>query len=290
MTQHDSARPRLFPLVLVACSAFWSEGLPAQSDEVRVSYSVEPSAITMHEPVIVRFDVTNESSQPIRLQLGADRKENFSLVIQWPDGSTHKRPPLPRREGAFGLGTVELSPGERLRHKLLLNEWASFPTPGEYQLDVRLVTPIEMSAGAKVVTDPYQASLKVLPRDEVQLKAACEKLAAQIESSNFDVRDMNNAAAALASIDDPVVVPYLERALRSGKYVEKPIISALVNVGNEDAAQVLIDVVRESPAWPPDAQTSAGTRALLAKQGLQALAATTSNETLKQEIIRSVPK
>lgn len=288
MPQPHPVRLPLFALLLAACSGSWAEKLSAQTEGVSVSYSLEPSVITMHEPLIVQFDVLNESTQPITLQLGTDRKENLSLVIQRPDGSKHERPPLPLREGAFRLGNVDLGPGKRLREQLLINEWASFTTPGKYQLDVRLLTPIEMSSGAKFVSKAYRTSFEVLPRDESQLKAACERLVQQIKSTN-DVGELHNAASALAHIDDPIVVPYLERALRSGKYVEHPIIDGLARIGNEDAAQILIAVVKESPAWPPNVDTMAGTRAILAWQALHKIATNTSNERLKQEISRSVP-
>jgi hypothetical protein len=288
MPQRSPARLPLFALLLVACSGAWAEKLSAQTEGVSVSYSVEPSVITMHEPLIVHFDVLNESTQPITLQLGTDRKENFSLVIQSPDGSKHERPPLPRREGAFQPGNVDLGPGKRLRQQLLLNEWASFTTPGKHQLDVRLLTPIEMSSGAKFVSKLYRTSFKVLPRDESQLKTVCERLVQQIKSTD-DARELHNVASALAHVDDPIVVPYLERALRSDKYVEHPVIDGLARIGNEDAAQILIAVVKESPAWPPNVDTMAGTRAILAWQALHKIAANTSNERLRQEIQRTVP-
>ena len=289
MPQVYPVRLPLFAALLVACSVLWAEKSSAQSEGVRVSYSVEPTVITMHAPVIVHFDVVNESRQPITLRLGTDRKENFSLVLQRPDGSKHKRPPLARREGAFRVGNVDLGPGKRLREQLLLNEWASFTAPGEYELDVRLLTPIEISAGAKFVSEPYHTSFKVLPRDESQLKAVCERLVQQINSTN-DVGELHEAASALAHVDDPIVVPYLERALRSGKYVEHQVIDGLARIGNEDAAQILIAVVKEAPAWPPNVDTTGGTRATLAWQALHTIAATTSNERLKQDISRSVPK
>lgn len=288
MTQQYPVRLRLFTLLLVGSSGLWTGRLPAQSEGVSVSYSVEPAVITMHEPVIVRLDVSNESAEPITVRLGRDRKENFSLALQWPDGSEHKRPPLSRREGLFAIGTIKLGPGERLRHQLLLNEWADFPGPGEYEIDVRLLTPIKMTSGAKFVSEPYHTGFKVLPRDESKLQAACERLVQQIESTD-DVREGNDAASALAYVDDPIVVPYLERALRSGKYVEHPVIDGLARVGSEEAAQILIAVVKESPAWPPNVETTAGTRAILAWQALHTIAATTSNQRLKQEISRSVP-
>lgn len=48
-------------------------------------------------------------------------------------------------------------------------------------------------------------------------------------------------------------------------------------------------VIKESPAWPPDAGTLVGTRAILAWQALHRIAATTSNERLRQEIQRTTP-
>lgn len=67
-------------------------------------------------------------------------------------------------------------------------------------------------------------------------------------------------------------------------------IGGLVRLGTEDAARVLITAVKESPAWPPNTDTSAGTRAMLAWQALHTIAAITSNARLKQDISRSVPK
>lgn len=133
-----------------------------------------------------------------------------------------------------------------------------------------------------------RTSFKVLPRDESQLKAACERLVQQIKSTN-DVGELHNAASALAHVNDPIVVPYLERALRSGKYVEHPVIDGFARIGNEDAAQILIAVVKESSAWPPNVDTMAGTRAILAWQALHKIATNTSNERLRQEIQRTIP-
>src|SRR5688572_30419723 len=130
MTQQHPHLSRFFVLLLATCNGLWAGQLSAQSEGVSVSYSLEPAVITMHEPLIVHFDVLNGSTQPITLRLGTDRKENFSMVIQWPDGSEHKRPPLPQREGVVRLGNIDLGPGKRLREQLLLNEWVSFTVPG----------------------------------------------------------------------------------------------------------------------------------------------------------------
>lgn len=276
---------RFTGIALLAVSA----GCTAATDEqVSVSYSLESYAVTMHEPVIVRVDVFNGSSQPVTLRLGRDRRENFQLAIESPDGSVHERPETPVREGAFDPGNVSIAPGQRLRHGLLLSEWMSFPVPGEYKIDVRLLTPIEMSSGARAVSEPYRATIRVRSRDDSKLRAACERLVRQIESTD-SVREANDAARALAYVDDPIVVSYLERALRSGRYVEHPVIDGLVKVGDEDAVRILTAVVRESPAWPPSVDTRAGSRATLAWQALHTIATATSNERLRQEILQTIP-
>jgi hypothetical protein len=286
--QHLTSLRLLFSLLLVASSVLGACKLGAQSEGVSVSYSLESSATTMHEPIIVRFEVYNGSKEPMTVDLGDDRTEAFAIQVKWPDGTAQKRPPAPLREGIRRMGNLSLAPGEHLRHELLLNEWASFNAAGKYELDVRLLTPIE-TVGGKFVSEPYHASFRVLPRDEARLKATCERLVRQIESTD-NVSEARDAAAALAYVDDPIVVPYLARALRSGKYVEDRIIAALAKVGSEDAAEILLGVVKESPAWPPNAQTTAGMRAIRARRALQTIAATTSNESLKREIIQSVPK
>lgn len=56
MPQPCPVRLSLLALLLVACGGLWTEKLAAQSEGVSVTYSVEPSVLTMHEPVIVRFD------------------------------------------------------------------------------------------------------------------------------------------------------------------------------------------------------------------------------------------
>ena len=244
----------------------------------------------MHEPIIVHFEVFNESQQPITVRMGLDRTEGLSFTLKRPDGSAHTRPPTPLRDGIHRVGDITLAAGEYLGHQFLLNEWASLTAAGEYQLDVRLLAPVELSSGAKFVSKPYHTRFEILARDDSQLQAACERLTRVIESENFNVVDMRNAASALAHIDDPIAVPYLERALRSGKYVEHEITDGLARVGSEDAAKVLIAVIKELPAWPPNPHTTAGTRAILARQALERIAKTTSDERLKQEISRSVPR
>lgn len=287
MMNRHHAIPLSLLASLLAVGAACCSGSRAQGEgDIDVSFSLESSLITLHQPVLVRLAVKNQSAQTIKLRLGRDRKENFAFTLTRPDGKKQQLPPLPVREGLFDPGAVSLSPGAQLSHRLLLNEWTTFPAPGKYSLDVRLLTPIETGTGAGIQAKPYHASFEILSRDDALLIDVCESLAEQIESSD-SVREARDAAAALAHVDDPLVVPYLERALRSGKYVEAPIMDGLVRIGTADAARVLISILEESS--PPDMNTAAETRANLARQALQAIEANTLDEGLKQEIGRALP-
>lgn len=250
---------------------------------VDVSYFIESSIQTLRAPVRLLFSVENHSADRIKLKLGRDRKGSFSFVLQRPDGTKIQLPPLPMREGIFDLGMVSLSPGERLIHPLLLNEFARFETPGKYGIEVRLVTPIETGAATQVHVDPYYGKFEIVPRDEKMLMATAEKLTTQIESSR-SVQEALGAATALAFIDDPVAVPYLERALHSGQYVEAPTIDALAKIGDAGATRVLIALLGESSRGSPDVNSPSGYRADLARRALLSVAATTSDQQVKKEI------
>ena len=69
--QHLTPLRLLFILLLVASGVLGAGNLGAQSEGVGVSYSLESSATTMHEPIIVRFEVYNGSKEPMTVQLGA---------------------------------------------------------------------------------------------------------------------------------------------------------------------------------------------------------------------------
>jgi hypothetical protein len=55
--------------------------------EVVVAYSPPTQQLTLREPVFVDFTVRNGLDQPVKLDLGQDRKESFRFVVVGPDGA-----------------------------------------------------------------------------------------------------------------------------------------------------------------------------------------------------------
>ncbi|MCI0418152.1 MAG: hypothetical protein L0312_02845 [Acidobacteria bacterium] len=235
----------------------------------------------MHEPVLINYELKNDSGKPIKLDLGQDRKGSFLFVVTLPNG-TRKELPRWSREGISRVGTVSISPNQVYADTLLLNEWMEFQAAGRYGIEVRLTKAIPFDPEATTLEPaPFYTTLEILPRDARVLTRICEELARQIEQSP-SVQDAMEAGLRLSHVRDPVAVPFLERALRSGKSVETFAVSGLESIGDQSAARVLISQLAEPDSAEADINTRSGTRSALAKSALERIQERTADlETRK---------
>jgi hypothetical protein len=253
---------------------------------VEASFALEHTSFILNEPVRIKLIVLNRMSTQAKLSLGRDRKANFAFVLTRPDGSKAVLPPLPEREGMYELGNVSVEPAHRFEQMLMLNEWTTFSQPGRYVIEADLITHIHTESRA--VRGPISRhEFDVTARDEVRLHQVCEQLAGQIERSR-SVREAREAASALVVIQDPLIVPYVERALASKKYVEAIVLDGLANVADPNAVRVLIAVANESPNWPPDPNTAVGHRSILANRALTRVADTTKDRELGNQVRKAI--
>jgi hypothetical protein len=208
---------------------------------VSVSYSLARDHITLHEPIILNFRIANETSQPVVVDLGANHQEVFSFTIEKPDGSKVE-PPRKVPDGSFAIGRVSLKSTQAYVQKLLLNEWFEFPTPGQYEISVRLVKPQITPRGVDIYdiygAPEFRTTLYVQPREAVRLKEICADLQAQILKA-ATVADATEPAEALSYVNDPIAIPYLEDVLKSRLLLEWYAIAGLERIGTEEAVRVL---------------------------------------------------
>lgn len=260
----------VLPLLVLSVGA--QPPLKAQERTIAASYSIDTSAVTLSEPVYVTFRIRNEFGEPIHLDLGQDREQFFSFDISYPDGTFQGQVSKPIREGIGIPGLVSINPGEDYEQRLLLNEWIRFSNAGVYLIQMHVNRQLQTASGDTILLSPFLTQLDVFPRDEERLRNVCEELATLIETT-LSIEMAFEAAEALSYIADPIAVPYLERALRSGKQVESRAIEGLIRIGNLDAAEVLLSVLSESDAQASaDVRTASGTRATLVSQGLERMA------------------
>jgi hypothetical protein len=210
---------------------------------VGISYSLKPSHITLHEPVLLKFTIENGTSEPVVVDLGANLQEAFLFTIGKPDGSKAEVPPK-RPEGSALKGQISLQPSQTYSQSLLLNEWSEFDVPGQYQISVRLVKPDITPKGMDIYdiydTPEFRTTLDMQPRDAVRLNKIC----ADLETKIINARGFSEAqepAQALSYINDPVAIPYLVAALNSGHLVESIAIAGLERIGGDEAIRALTD-------------------------------------------------
>lgn len=187
------------------------------SDQVTVSYSLADTRLSLHEPVILNFAVTNGSHEPVTLELGQDRKEAFSITVTRPDARRVQLPQL-HKEGISRVGTISLAPQQTYTQRLLLDEWYTFNAPGAYEISVRLTNPVRNQSGATLQDSPeFRVKLEIGARNADHLRELAESLADRA-SNKASYEEAAEAALILGYITDPVAVPYLEQVLAATRW------------------------------------------------------------------------
>jgi hypothetical protein len=213
---------------------------------VAVSCTLAGAEVSLHEPVLLNFAVENNLSQPVKFDLGQNRKASFSFTITQPDG---QRVELPQYSimGLSRHGAVRLKADQTYRQSLLLNEWFEFRSAGNYEIQVRLSKPIQTRDGRAISTQTeFLLPLKVAARNPGRLEAVCAELAAQVAAADsYD--KAAEATLALGHINDPVAVPYLEKALAAGKLVEQIAVAGLERNGSAEAVEALLSALNTQP-------------------------------------------
>jgi hypothetical protein len=248
-------RPAPLPYLLIALclgSVLLFARQTAKTDAlagVMISYSFPSRNLTIHQPVILSFQVINDTSQPLNLDLGVDRTEGFSFSLTRPDGVKLKLPTL-SPNGLTRAGRIVVQPAASYSQNLLLDRWYAFSTPGKYELEGYLVNPIVLDATLEHKQDPgFRETLDFTPRDELALSKAYDALASEIEAAD-NWGDAAEDAFALSYMRDPIAVAYLRRALFAHKLLEPTVINGLEKIGNDEAIQTLIEALRNSvPAY-----------------------------------------
>lgn len=211
-----------------------------QVGRVTASYLPVAARLILHEPVMVNFAVHNGLSRLTKVNLGHNFKENFVITVKSPKGRIINATQVSNRspDGGAGLiGILSVRPGETYKQSLLLNEWSDFNMPGRYEVEVKLVNP-----GQEVSVIGNKMTFEIGPGDANKLTQVCDSLLENVVGATSYQRAAD-ATRALSYVQDPVAVPYLERALRSGHLVEQIAIEGLERIGNTKAVQTLISAL-----------------------------------------------
>lgn len=214
--------------------------------QVIVHFRFQENAVTLHEPVIVFFEVHNGLSQPITVTVGALVRQFFDFSLTTPSGQVFNKD---RFDGQVdivtaGSGKITVGPGADYKEPLVMNQWLPFASQGLYSLTSRLTSDIETVDGS-LQAESETAQLRINQRAPARLNKICAELAKQVETATT-VDGAQFPAQALSYVDDPIAVPYLARILSAHTLAYEKAIGGLERIGNDEAVEVLLSALNEN--------------------------------------------
>lgn len=251
--------------------------VPAQ---VNVDFRFQDSVVTLHEPVVVFFEVHNGLSQPITVEVGALVRQFFDFSLTTPSGQVFRKDPYGGLVDIVtaGTGKITIEPGADYKEPLVMNRWFNFANQGIYTLTSRLTSQIETADGS-FLAQSETAQLRVNPRDLSRLHKICAELEKQAEiASAVDAAQF--PARALSYVDDPIAVPYLARMLSAHSLAYAMAIPGLERIGNDEAVEVLLSALNENY----------GDIAELATTSLERMQDRIANPRLKETVRKAVER
>jgi hypothetical protein len=232
---------------------------------IEKTYELVNTILTVNEPVIVRYTVTNH------LPIAVTNSRFFGYKLTRPDGRTANGPPIEWPDSFGPLPDLPLAPSETHSFLVLINKRFNFDSPGQYVLHI---TDLSVPPGSHRTEETDLPSVRLVidvgPRDPVRLAQVCARLesAASAGYGNLD------AAEALAYIGDPVAVPHIARVLSANQRFGWLLFPALGRIGNGAAAETLISYLASA-----DEETR-----LIARGGLSRLLERTTDPAIKSRI------
>jgi len=258
--------PTLAATLLTLVGGKAASPIPGDREEVTVSYEVPSPRLSLGEPLVVEFRVTNSGSGEVIADLGTNFKGNFGVTVRTPSGRMTDRLRISPPRGLVVFGRLSIPPRGEESQMLVVNEWYDgFNEVGTYRIGLDLEGGFKAVGGAEVdASTTATIEVEFTPRDQERLRAAAERLASNVLTPK-SVSAAFGAARALTYVADPIGVEYSRQVLSQTTLVDLILIDGLATLGGSEARQVLTSLARDQ-----------GERAVLARSALARLAASSS--------------
>ena len=223
---------------------------PAGADDAPLSaeLSLASNKITLGEPVVLRYKLTNTSNVPVHVVLGKELTHWLAVSVIYSASRPAAAVPgnrLPPVLGGISTGTYRnLAVGASEEGDLIVTGLIAVPAPGRYSVVVRAKVPYR-AGEAGVWSSDWSAPLAVGLKNLIKLRRVAEALRKQAKQEK-EGRQIYTAVESLFSMPAQAALP-VWRAL-----VNEPALSAparsmamaqLMRIGSTTAADVLAEVI-----------------------------------------------
>jgi hypothetical protein len=228
-------------VIVFACAATFVIGSRGESTGQAVQFDVEVTpSVTLNEPVVLRYRISNGSGEPVTASLGFDRVGSFDFDLVGPAGNRQVARPA-ARDGGSRTPRVTIAPMDTYGQSAVLDEWLKFDAVGGYLLRVRFSGSMRGTSGPTMIASrDREFRVEVRPRDERRLMARCAELASRLGLIGTVAKQ--EAVNELAHIRDPVAIPFLEAGIE--RMASEKFCDTLAEIGGDTARRVLERLAR----------------------------------------------
>lgn len=223
----------------------------SESAECQYSLTLAKTKFSQHEPILLTLAITNSSYEPMPVSLGYNREGGFIFTVKRPDGSVKEIPRKISKETLTLLANFNVEAQKSYTQQLILNEWYDFNNPGVYEISASLVKGRRQAESACLNS---RFKIEITPFDMAQLQQTCSELVETIKQNVHNFANASDAVKALLAVKSPVIVPFLEQAVKANHAVTSYVISGLEEVGNDEAVKVLVALLEEARTHPDNTE------------------------------------
>lgn len=235
----------------ISMAALFSGYRAVAAEPVRASVDLVLKTGMVGFPVLIK--VRLQTTSLVRVNLGENRTGAISLFVQTPTIS--KKVSVPIEPGLRSLATFTLDPKYVYDETLMLPA-TFFSEVGRYNITLTIGPsdnpPFEYESGNSL-------PLTVLPYDQSAMERLCSELNHRLQQTQ-SADERIALSHALASVKDPVALPYLDASLGRGWAVDSILVDGIASIGNGNAVTTLARAAQSE-----NADVSMTARAALAR-------------------------
>jgi len=201
-----------------------------------MSLKLQQTTLTRGFPLIATIQLS--SPKLVAVDLGEGRTRLFRFEVKTPSRLVSLT--IPARPGLQVLGRVDIDPRKPYEQIVVLPQ-EDFSEIGWYSVSVT----ISSQNGQHFEFDGGERSFEVLPYSKSQIANNCSELAHALAVADSADKQIE-LSYALASINDPAALPYLEDGLGHGWGVDDELLTGIERIGTRDAVEYLGKTLHDS--------------------------------------------
>jgi hypothetical protein len=209
--------------------------------EAKASFSLLHSRIDASEPVILNLEIRNLTDEALELNLGWNQHDQIYFTATGPSGRVEIHEPPPNSFDPVGrFGEAVISPKGTYAQQIVLSQWATFDTPGDYSLEIHVRGSLGLQSPDSLQVQTEATNLTIEPNAASLVQRHCAEEWSHLISAH-NGKEAMDAALFVANVKSPIAVPFMSAALDTehAAAIGGILITGLERIGTLDSVHAL---------------------------------------------------